>query len=569
VLNSPNLSADTCFALCLTAFMGILYHKALSRVGSALDTFYFASPMRKFVVLAPVVFIAGALLAFFGDKGDYTNSNGNEPSVIINDNGLDIRVGIDDSGVAVRNRLAHSEESIITKQKSSQYTSLDTSSSRQEAMHLRPITQVHVGRFMLVPPAESNVAVEKELSQSSQIDSAKLTRKQNKTSNYNKEVTFGKGDALGSVLSRQGVGASAAHAVATAMKPVLDPRKLRAGQKMTLSFMPSDNASGKPSLQQLMIDGRDAQITISRKDNGTFVAQKKEKELQRKYIRAGGIIRNSLSHLARNEMIPASVLSEAVKAYGFDVDFRRDIRKGDGFAVVYEAFYNDQSKFVRNGRMVYAELTLDGERKRLYSYGVGHKNRDYFDEKGRSVRKNLLKNPVPGARESSGYGMRFHPILKRKMPHRGLDFAAKTGTPIRAAGTGRVVLAQRKGAYGKYIRIRHDSTWSTAYAHINRFAKGIRKGVHVRQGQVIAYVGTTGRSTGPHLHYEVLKHGKQVNPKKVPLRPGRILRGTELVKFHNARQKLDILFASLAPDNVGKGDVEVAGLGDGDDRPNP
>lgn len=205
--------------------------------------------------------------------------------------------------------------------------------------------------------------------------------------------------------------------------------------------------------------------------------------------------------------------------------------RATGSEIAYERLVDKEGRTVRYGNVVYANLTLSGKSMPIYRYEDSKGNVDYYGPDGQSVRKALLQTPIDGARISSGFGMRHHPVLGYSKMHKGVDFAARRGTPVMAAGDGIVERASRFGSYGNYIRIRHNSTYKTAYAHLKGFAKGIRKGVRVRQGQIIGYVGTTGRSTGPHLHYEVLANNKQVNPKSAKLPAGRKLAGKELKTF--------------------------------------
>jgi murein DD-endopeptidase MepM/ murein hydrolase activator NlpD len=235
------------------------------------------------------------------------------------------------------------------------------------------------------------------------------------------------------------------------------------------------------------------------------------------------------------------VLSDLIRIFSFDVDFQRDIQPGDGFEVLYDAKLEADGSLAKAGDVRFAAMTLSGKRFELYAFTPKSGISDFFDTKGQSVRKTLMRTPIDGARLSSRFGMRKHPILGYTRMHRGTDFAAPTGTPIYAAGDGTVTVAGRKGAYGNYVRIRHNSTYDTAYAHMKGFAKGIRSGTRVRQGQIIGYVGTTGRSTGPHLHYEVLVNGKQINPSKIKLASGEQLKGDDLANFQDHRAEIDTL----------------------------
>ncbi|MDE0781369.1 MAG: M23 family metallopeptidase, partial [Alphaproteobacteria bacterium] len=249
---------------------------------------------------------------------------------------------------------------------------------------------------------------------------------------------------------------------------------------------------------------------------------------------------------ARNAGVPISVLVELVRIFSFDVDFQRDIWRDDKFEVMFERQRNKDGDVVNNGKILYAKLALRGTELPLYSFNNSEGNIDYFNEKGEGVRKALMKTPIDGARLSSRFGKRKHPILGYTRKHSGVDFAAPKGTPIYAAGDGSIVTAGTKGGYGKYIKIRHNSTYSTAYAHLNAYGPGIRRGKRVRQGQVIGYVGTTGRSTGPHLHYEVHRGGRQINPLTLKLPSGEKLKGSRLASFLNHRGTLDKEYVALA-----------------------
>ena len=252
-------------------------------------------------------------------------------------------------------------------------------------------------------------------------------------------------------------------------------------------------------------------------------------------------IDSSLFVAGQEAGVPTSIMVELIRAFSFDVDFQREIWKGDGVELIYETFHDPDGNFVKTGTLFYAALEVRGKLLPLYRFTPPNGRADYFGPTGRTARRTLMRTPIDGARISSGYGKRRHPILGYTKMHRGTDFAAPRGTPIYAAGDGVVEVAGRKGAYGRYIRIRHNSTYKTAYAHLYRYAKGIRKGRRVRQGQVIGYVGTSGRSTGPHLHYEVHVNGRQTNPLRVKLPSGKKLKGEALAAFELARRDVDRL----------------------------
>jgi murein DD-endopeptidase MepM/ murein hydrolase activator NlpD len=236
---------------------------------------------------------------------------------------------------------------------------------------------------------------------------------------------------------------------------------------------------------------------------------------------------------------------QMIRAFSYDVDFQRDVHPGDGFTVMYEREFTEDGAPAREGEVVFASLSLSGKEMALYRYTTRDGETDYFNRRGESVRKALLRTPVDGARISSTFGMRRHPILGYSKMHKGVDFAAPTGTPIYAAGNGTIEEAGPKGAYGNYIRVRHNREIATAYAHLSRISKDVRRGAKVRQGDVIGFVGTTGRSTGPHLHYEVLRNGRQANPMSVDLPTGIVLAGRDLTAFKEMVGKVEVQFAEL------------------------
>lgn len=260
-------------------------------------------------------------------------------------------------------------------------------------------------------------------------------------------------------------------------------------------------------------------------------------KLTKKLNKYVGKINNGLFIDATAKGASANAVMNMISLYGYDVDFQRDIRSGDSFEILVESFYNEEGKKVKDGDILFSSLNLTGRKFNIYKYEIKGRA-EYFDEKGNSIKKSLLRTPVNGARISSGFGLRRHPVLGYSKMHKGTDFAAPTGTPIMAAGSGTVVYRGRKGSYGNYVQVKHNSEYSTAYAHASRFGK-YRVGSKVKQGDIIAYVGTTGRSTGPHLHFEVLYRGKQINPKKVKATSGIKLKGSELNKFYAAKDKID------------------------------
>ncbi|MDC3186244.1 M23 family metallopeptidase, partial [Candidatus Pelagibacter sp.] len=254
------------------------------------------------------------------------------------------------------------------------------------------------------------------------------------------------------------------------------------------------------------------------------------------------IILQSLYKAATNRNIPANIIVEFARIYGFQVDFQRDIRKRDKFQIMYEILLNEKKEIVETGEILFANLKLSGQDNSLY-YFDKEGSEGHYDKYGKSVKKALMKTPINGARLSSPFGMRKHPIDGFNKMHRGTDFAAPMGTPIMASGDGTVKKAGWCGGGGNCIKIRHNSTYQTIYAHMSKFARGIKPGVRVKQGQTIGYVGSTGKSTGPHLHYEVIVNGKKVNSQKLKLPSGKILKGQVRKIFETKKIKLDVLMS--------------------------
>jgi murein DD-endopeptidase MepM/ murein hydrolase activator NlpD len=351
-------------------------------------------------------------------------------------------------------------------------------------------------------------------------------------------TTFGSGDTLMDSLIGMGVAAAEAQLAVTALGEVFNPRHIRAGQDL-------DVLMHDGSLYGMMLHTAPGERVDVALTDGDYTARMIELPLIGSMQAARGVIETSLYQAAIDAGVPPSVLQDMIRAYSFDVDFQREIQSGDSFALLYEEFLDEDGNAVRYGAPTYAVLDVSGATLPIYRYTPASGFADYFNDKGESVRKALLRTPVDGARITSGFGMRDHPLLGYSRMHKGVDFGAAAGTPIMAAGDGVIDFIGRNNGYGNYIRIRHNSTYSTAYAHMQGFASGLGQGSHVRQGQVIGYVGTTGMSTGPHLHYEVLVNNEQINPLDVKLPSGEKLAGTELAAFLDVRDALDQQYAEL------------------------
>ena len=344
-----------------------------------------------------------------------------------------------------------------------------------------------------------------------------------------KSVIVGHGDTLAHVLNNMSVPTKSAFQAINALGKNFDVRKLQVGQELNLIF---DGEQQDQLLALSLKPDVDRVVTTSRNDDGEFYSKVEMLPLQKVMLRAGGTIDGSLYAAMEKAGVAPEVIANLITVFSFDVDFQREIRKGDGFDLYYEQYLDDTGEVAKTGDILYGSLTLRGKPLDLYRFVTKDDGRsDYYNEKGHSVRKALLRTPIDGARLTSRFGRRKHPVLGYTKMHKGADFGARRGTPIRAAGDGVVERASRYGSFGKYVRIRHNGEYQTAYAHMKGYGKGVRKGAKVKQGQIIGYVGTTGRSTGPHLHYEVLKGGKQTNPLGLKLPSGRKLDGPELERF--------------------------------------
>ena len=292
-------------------------------------------------------------------------------------------------------------------------------------------------------------------------------------------------------------------------------------------------------------------ISVSRKleiyknsENNTFAKREIVTNLKKKIVLKESVIISSLYKSATKEGISPNVIVEFARLYGFQIDFQRDIRKNDYFQIVYETFVDENGNIFENGNILYANLVLRGQNNQLYYFPKKNHN-GHYDENGKSVKKALMKTPINGSRLSSSFGMRKHPILGYNKMHRGTDFAAPEGTPIMASGDGVIMKAGWCGGGGNCIKIKHNKTYQTIYAHMKNFSNIAIPGNRVKQGQIIGYVGSTGLSTGPHLHYEVIENGKKINSQLLKLPPGKSLDGINRKQFEIVRIKTDVLKSDL------------------------
>jgi murein DD-endopeptidase MepM/ murein hydrolase activator NlpD len=285
-------------------------------------------------------------------------------------------------------------------------------------------------------------------------------------------------------------------------------------------------------------------IAITKDEDNKIISKKIITKLYKRKVLSENIIKKSLYSSATEANVNPDTSIEFARIFGFEIDFQRDIRKNDYFKIVYDKYFDENGLFIKSGSILYAHMSVNGREITLYKFG-NDKGYGYFDINGKSVEKALMKTPINGARLSSSYGMRKHPILGFNKMHLGTDFAAPSGTPIMASGSGTIVRAKWCGGGGNCIKIKHNSTYETIYAHMKSFATGMKVGKKVRQGQIIGYVGSTGMSTGPHLHYEVIVNGKKVNSQKLKLPSGKVLKDDERKQFEIHRIKVDVLIAEL------------------------
>lgn len=358
------------------------------------------------------------------------------------------------------------------------------------------------------------------------------------------QVKAQRGDTLIGLLVEAGVDRQDAHDSVEAVRDVYNPKDLHPGDNVTLTFLVGQEHENifhgfslDPDPARTVLTGRDGE--------GNFAASEIKATVRSQTMRHESVINSSLFLDATRVGVPPQILATMIQIFSYDVDFQRDFHPGDRFEVMYDQAVTAGGQTIGDVTLSYAALILSGKKMALYRFEERDGTTNYYNEKGQSVKKALLKTPINGARLTSGFGMRMHPILGYSKMHKGVDFAAPTGTPIYAAGDGTVELAQEYMAYGNYVRIKHTSDYSTAYGHMSAIAKGMAKGKSVRQGEVIGYVGSTGRSTGPHLHYEILKKAEQVNPINVRFPSGRELAGKDLKQFQAIRKHEDGVYASL------------------------
>ena len=331
--------------------------------------------------------------------------------------------------------------------------------------------------------------------------------------------------------------------ILSAIKDQKNLKVLKINQKFLFKI---DNLSEVNVLEfKIETDKKNEIIFTRSKNNKQFASKIIKKNFRKKLVYKETVITKSLYSNAIDIGISPNIIIEFARLYGFQIDFQRDIWKDDSFQIIYEEYTNENKEIVDTGEIIFANLNLQSEDYQLYKHEYEKDKIDYFDESGKSVKKTLIKTPINGARLSSSFGKRKHPILGYTKMHTGTDFAAPQGTPIMASGDGKVTKAGWCGGGGNCVKIKHNNTYQTVYAHMSKFGSGIKKGVRVKQGQIIGYVGSTGLSTGPHLHYEVIENGRKINSQKLKLPSGKILKGKARKKFEVDKIKIDVLKSNL------------------------
>ena len=351
------------------------------------------------------------------------------------------------------------------------------------------------------------------------------------------------GDTFTKVLKRTNIENNEINNIINIISKKINLKKLKVG---TLIETQTKLIGDKEIINEIIIyPDSEKKIYVQKIDNRFVIGEDKKKSFKKLKLNEV-YIKNSIYESFKKVNIPDEIIMEFVELYSFDVDFQRDIRKGNKIKIFFDVYTDSQNKFIKSGEIYFSEIILNDESYELYRFKAENNQfAEYFNSEGKSATKALMKTPINGARLSSGFGMRKHPILGYNKKHQGVDFAAPTGTPIMAAGTGHIEFVGNNGGAGKYIRIKHLNGYKTSYSHLSKYASGIKKNIKVRQGQVIGFVGNTGLSTGPHLHYEVIFNGSRINPMKMKLPSGKQLKNKNLEIFKAEKERINIELAQL------------------------
>lgn len=362
-----------------------------------------------------------------------------------------------------------------------------------------------------------------------------------KNKNIEKELALQSGDTLISALMRLDIPRATANDIYYSLKEHFDPKDLKAGQKLKVNLAMDSKTDELAHVNYLLIEPAVGERIVTAFKDNAFTTFVEKDEFIDEVNAVTGTINGNLSSAMAAKGIPMRVSANFINLFSYSIDFKRDLQKGDSFEVVYESQVLSDGTPVKSGNILYAGLILRNQKIALYRFKDSRGNVDYYTEKGQALKKTLDRKPMAfrNARISSPFGKRYHPILKKYKIHWGVDYAAPKGSAVYAGGDGVVQVAKYNGSYGNYIKIRHNSEFSTAYGHMSGFAKGIYPGKRVTQGQLIGYVGSTGRSTGPHLHYEVIQNGRRVNPRTIKASTGENLSGQNLTQFKKLVAKVN------------------------------
>ena len=364
--------------------------------------------------------------------------------------------------------------------------------------------------------------------------------------NLNYEIK--RGDTIQKILKKFEVQNNEIQNIINQYKKYGNPNQLLAGNEIDI-IIKKNLSANKNTIEKFSVPiTKSTTIAITKDEDNKITSNKIITKLYKKKILSENIIKKNLYSSAMEVNINPDTIIEFARIFGFEIDFQRDIRKHDYFRIIYEKYFDENGEFIKSGSTLYAHMSVNGREITLYKFG-NDKSYGYFNVNGKSVEKALMKTPINGARLSSSFGLRKHPILGFSKLHTGTDFAAPMGTSIMASGNGTITRAKWCGGGGNCIKIKHNSTYETIYAHMKSFGKGMKVGKKVRQGQIIGYVGSTGMSTGPHLHYEVIINGKKINSQKLKLPSGKVLKDDERKQFEIHRIKIDVLVAELIAKN--------------------
>ncbi|HEX5931868.1 MAG TPA: M23 family metallopeptidase, partial [Methyloceanibacter sp.] len=354
-----------------------------------------------------------------------------------------------------------------------------------------------------------------------------------------KTLTVGRGDTLMSLFTKIDAEPSQAKEITETFEPIFAAKDLKSGQEVRFTLVPAPSDSGQMEPAKVSIFAKGTHLaTVVRNRQGLFVASAEAigNDVKQQQAAARATLYTSFYHAALAQKMPAETILKLLRVHSYDVDFKQRVKAGDSFDMFFDG--GDEGEL---GELLYTSMTIDGAIRKFYRFRTPDDVVDYYDEQGNSAKKFLMRNPVKGGRYTSGFGDRRHPLLRKIRMHTGVDWAAPSGTPILAAGDGTVERVGREGGYGNYVRIRHANGFATAYGHMVRFAAGVEPGVAVKQGQIIGYVGSTGFSTGPHLHFEVLVNNSFVNPMTIQVPRGLQLTGRQLAEFQRERRRIETL----------------------------